>query len=200
MNKKNILIFSLELILIISFIMILVLVLNENISSFDNTIYNFISNFINNPTTRIMKVITFLGSAYTLITLTVLLILFGKDKKYFGINLVFIFIFNFIIKNIICRPRPVGHNLITEHGYSFPSGHSMVGAAVYGLLIYYIYKNVKNKIHKWLLIIFLSLLIIGIGISRIYLGVHYPSDVLGGYLLALVWLIILIIIIERNKK
>ena len=200
MNKKNIIIFSLELILIISFIWILILVLNGNISSFDNTIYNFISSFICNPITHIMKGITFFGSAYAIITLTVLLILFGKDKKYFGINLVFIFVFNLILKNIICRPRPVDRNLITENGYSFPSGHSMVGLAVYGLLIYYIYKNVKNKLHKCILIICLSLLIIAIGISRIYLGVHFPSDVLGGYLLALGWLIILITIIERNKK
>lgn len=200
MNKKNILLFSIEFILIISFILILLLVLSGNIDYFDNTIYSFISIFICKTITSIMKCITFFGSAYVLITITTLLILFCKDKKYFGINLVSIFIFNIILKGIIGRTRPVGRNLITEGGYSFPSGHSMVGFAVYGLLIYYIYKNVKNKIHKWILIIFLSLLIIAIGISRIYLGVHYPSDVLAGYLLALIWLIFFITIIERNKK
>lgn len=75
-------------------------------------------------------------------------------------------------------------------GYSFPSGHSMVSMAFYGFLIYLIYNNIKNKYIKWILICSLSILIILIGISRIYLGVHYTSDVLAGFLISISYLVI----------
>ncbi len=94
---------------------------------------------------------------------------------------------------------------MTKYGYSLPSGHSMVSLAFYGLIIYFIYKNIENKHIKWTLIAVLSLLIVFIGISRIYLGVHYTSDVLAGFLLAIPYLIIYIstfnkIVMERDKS
>jgi len=198
--KNKYLIVGLEIILSICFILVLVLVLNGRIYSFDTNIYSLISKCISDPMTNIMKIITFFGSAYALITITVLLILFCKEKKYFGINLVFVFLFSLLLKIIIARPRPVDNNIINEIGYSFPSSHSMVSLAVYGFLIYYIYKYLKNRNTKWLLIILLSLLILLIGFSRIYLGVHYASDVLGGYLLSMIWLITFITIINRKTK
>ena len=103
---------------------------------------------------------------------------------------------NFSLKQIIQRPRPVGHRIINENGYSLPSGHSMVSMAFYGLLIYFIYKNIKNKYIKIVLITLLSILIISIGVSRIYLGVHYTSDVIAGFLVALSYLIIFVHIIK----
>lgn len=92
-----------------------------------------------------------------------------------------------------------------KHGYSFPSGHSMISAAFYGFLIYLIYKKVKNKKLKITLIIVLSILIVSIGISRIYLGVHYTSDVLAGFTVSVSYLIIYTsivkkIILEREKE
>lgn len=198
MTKK--LLISLEVILSICFILILIFVLNGNISNFDNNIYSLISNLISSSMTSFMKIITFLGSAYTLITITVLLILFSKDKIYFSINLIGIFLLNQLLKHIIQRPRPVDINIINENGYSFPSGHSMISMAVYGFLIYYIYKNMNNKRLKWILILLLSILILLIGFSRIYLGVHYASDVLGGFILSLIWLIIFILIIGNKTN
>ena len=99
---------------------------------------------------------------------------------------------NQALKFIIQRPRPTEFRIINESGYSFPSGHSMVSAAFYGFLIYLIYKNVKNKYLKWSLITLLSLVILTIGISRIYLGVHYTSDVIAGFLISISYLIIFI--------
>ena len=107
-------------------------------------------------------------------------------------NLVIITILNQLFKFIFERPRPTEYRIITETGYSFPSGHSMVSMAFYGFIIYLIYKKVNNKYIKWLVISILSLLIVSIGISRIYLGVHYTSDVLAGFLISISYLIIYI--------
>lgn len=128
-----------------------------------------------------------------LVIITLILIIAIKNKKMkiaIALNIIIEPILNTILKNIFVRPRPMGYRLIEETGYSFPSGHSMASMAFYGLLIYLIYKNVKNKYLKWTLILVLSVLIILIGFSRIYLGVHYTSDVLGGFLISLSYLII----------
>lgn len=106
--------------------------------------------------------------------------------------------FNTLLKILIQRPRPTEFRLIDEKGYSFPSAHSMASMAFYGLLIYLIYKYVTNIYLKWILIVILSLLIISIGISRIYLGVHYTSDVLAGFLISLAYLIIFISVTSKN--
>ena len=112
-------------------------------------------------------------------------------------NLVIITILNQLLKRILQRPRPTEYRIIEETGYSFPSGHSMISMAFYGYLIYLIYKYVKNKYIKWISIILLSILICVIGISRIYLGVHYTSDVLGGFLISISYLIIYISVVNK---
>ena len=107
---------------------------------------------------------------------------------------------NLILKILIQRPRPNGFNIINETGYSFPSGHSMVSTAFYGLLIYLSYKNIKNKILRRSICIILFFLIVLIGISRIYLGVHYASDVIGGFFLSIAYLIVFIEIVPKFLK
>ena len=123
-----------------------------------------------------------------------------KNKK-IGVsifsNLVIVTILNQLLKGILQRPRPTEYRIIEETGYSFPSGHSMISMAFYGYLIYLIYKYVKNKYIKWISIVVLSLLICTIGISRIYLGVHYTSDVLGGFLISISYLVIFISAVNK---
>ena len=128
------------------------------------------------------------------------IILLIKNKKIglsIILNLIVITGLNQILKYILQRPRPTEYRLIEETGFSFPSGHSMVSMAFYGYLIYLIYKYVKNKDLKWISIVLLSILICSIGISRIYLGVHYTSDVLGGFLISLSYLIVYTLIVNR---
>ena len=108
------------------------------------------------------------------------------------INLIIVTLLNQGMKFILQRPRPTEYRIIEETGYSFPSGHSMVSMAFYGLLIYLIYKHIENKYLKWLLISILSLLIVLIGFSRIYLGVHYVGDVIAGFLFSIAYLILFI--------
>ena len=184
------------LICLILFIALAEDVFNHEIMKGDIIGYKFVDEYlIHNALTPIIKVITWFGSATCLIPLTIILFITIKNKKIgilIGINLIIVTILNQVLKFILQRPRPTEFRIIDESGYSFPSGHSMVSMAFYGLLIYLIYKNVKNKYLKVILIVLLSLLIIMIGISRIYLGVHYTSDVLAGFLIAISYLIVYI--------
>lgn len=176
-------------------------VFNNEIMQGDVIGYNFISNnIINEKLTPIIKVITNFGGAVVLAITTILLIVIVKNKR-IGIgvliNLCSVTGLNLILKSLLQRPRPTEFRIINETGYSFPSGHSMVSMAFYGFLIYLIYKNIKNKYLKWTSILLLSILITMIGFSRIYLGVHYVSDVLAGFLFSIAYLIVYIGIINK---
>ena len=167
----------------------------------DSIVYNYISNnIINKNRTEIVKVITNITSPIMVIITALILVLAIKDKKIkisLVINLLGITIINNLIKVIIARPRPEINKLVTETGYSFPSGHSITSMAFYGYLVYLTYKYINNKKIKIPLIIFLILLIPTIGLSRIYLGVHYTSDVLCGFLLGIIYLILFISISKK---
>ena len=184
------------IICLIGFLAIAEDVLEKEIEQLDNAGYNLISHFlISDAVTPVAPFITNLGGAIFLITLTVILFIVIKNKKVpltIFINLCCATILNILLKNIVQRPRPLDYRLIEETGYSFPSGHSMVSMAFYGYLIYLIYKNVKNKYLKWFGIIGLSILIVAIGVSRIYLVVHYTCDVIAGFLVSIAYLLVFI--------
>lgn len=176
-------------------------VFHKEIMNGDIIGYEIISKFlISDFVTPIAKFITNFGGAIFLIVLTIVLFIVIKNKK-IGVsifsNLVIVTILNQLLKGILQRPRPTEYRIIEEIGYSFPSGHSMISMAFYGYLIYLIYKYVKNKYIKWISIVVLSLLICAIGISRIYLGVHYTSDVLGGFLISISYLVIFISAVNK---
>ena len=114
-------------------------------------------------------------------------------------SLLLITIINQISKSIFKRPRPLGYRLIEITGYSFPSGHSVASMAFYGFLIYIIFNLVKNKILRNILITLNVLIIFLIGISRVYLGVHYLSDVITGYSISLIYIIILTKVLKNLK-
>ena len=176
-------------------------VFNKEIMNGDIIGYKLISTFlISDFVTPIAKFITNFGGAIFLSIATVMLFLLIKNKK-IGLsiisNIVIITVLNQLLKRILQRPRPTEFRIVEETGYSFPSGHSMVSMAFYGYLIYLIYRYIKNKYVKWTLITILSILICLIGISRIYLGVHYTSDVLGGFMISISYLVVYISSIKK---
>ena len=176
-------------------------VFHKEIMSGDIIGYNIISKFlISDFVTPIAKFITNFGGAIFLIILTIVLFFVIKNRK-IGLsifsNLVIVTVLNQLLKRILQRPRPTEFRIIEETGYSFPSGHSMISMAFYGYLIYLICKYVKNKYVKWISIVLLGILICSIGISRIYLGVHYTSDVLGGFLISVSYLVIYISAVNK---
>ncbi len=192
---------------LISFLYISYIVSIQDVVLFDTvvrkTVYGLRSEILN----FIFIPVTYLGNWQTVTLLALLLVLFQKTRKDIGIPFVVVSISSTviykIIKSIFKRPRPdeVFH-LIEQGGYSFPSGHSMNCIVCYGILIYLVRRYVKSKKVTNVITVLLSILIICIGFSRIYVGVHFPTDVLGGWSLGITVLCISIIILEkiRGKK
>ena len=103
---------------------------------------------------------------------------------------------NMILKRFINRARPGIEHLVSVETLSYPSGHAMSAMAFYGFLIYLCTKFRITKFLKIGIILVLAFIILSIGISRIYLGVHFPSDIAGGYIAGLIWVIFCILILN----
>ena len=200
-NKKTILI----IIFSISFIILFILIKTKLIEPFDIRVYNLIALNINESLTNFFKIMTFLGEGVSIASYCIiaLIVSYYLKKKNIGLIIAgcvtFNSLFSEVIKRIIQRPRPEILRLINESSYSFPSSHTLASVSLCGILIYLIYRSDLNKSMKAISTIFLVLFPILIGISRIYLGVHYASDVLGGALIAIILLLIEISIIEKNE-
>ena len=181
--------------MLILFIVILFLVLNKQASTIDNYIFKtFIEKYRSEPLTILMLIISKSCSPEILLSICVLAFIFMNNKRIptlISVNLILVVALNTIIKIIVKRPRPI-FKLITEVGYSFPSAHSMVVTAFYGYIMYLVYKNEKTKWKKILYMSLLALLMLSTGLSRMYLGVHYCSDVIAGFCLSVFYLIIYI--------
>lgn len=200
MNKK--IKYTILGLLLISFSLLLFSILTGRIVSFDNAVYSLVTFNMNNTVTSFYKVITFFGSTAFIVALVIffLIILFKTKKGWvIAVCLIVSTIINNVIKVIVKRERPLDLMLVEESTYSFPSGHTMASVSMYGLLIYLVWQTKWHKNIKILLTSFLSILIIAIGLSRIYLGAHYASDVIGSFIVSSIWLIILIDFI-KNKK
>ena len=186
---------------LIIFLIVVKFLLDDNLSIFDTAIYNVII-FLKSPlTTNIMKVISFFASPLFCIISVPIFFLLIKNKdlgKLYTLNLIIAFLLNTGIKFIFARERPLDINLIKEMGYSFPSAHAMVSLCVYGFLSYLLVKSKLSKNIKIIGIPFMVILTILIGLSRIYLGVHFASDIIGGFACGTIYLVTYIKIM-RNK-
>ncbi len=154
--------------------------------------------------TPLFKLLTFFASVAGIILFTLLGLMIIKKKKEklpFFLNVGGAVLFSQIVKILFQRERPLLiYRLVEESGFSFPSGHSMVGASFYVYLIYLIWKGKLSKGKKIAMTTILSSLILGIGFSRIYLGVHYASDVIAGLCLGIGYTLIFILLKEPSSK
>lgn len=175
------------IIIIILSILLLIEILLVKLDYFkiiDNFVYNIISQFINPTNTAIFKFFSFFGSEIFVITLS-LLTLFLLKKKSRGVGFVFILLLSVLLnqglKLLVSRPRPSINPLVIENSYSFPSGHTMIISTIIGLFIFYLWETKKgSKTKKIIITTFLAIVALLVMISRIYLGVHYFSDIIGG--------------------
>ncbi|WP_338469520.1 phosphatase PAP2 family protein [Niallia sp. XMNu-256] len=167
---------------------------------FDQAIISFIQSTISERNTTWMLFVTELGSVKC-ITIFVILTAVGliiKKKKSLAIFMMAASgigaLFNMWLKWLFKRERPDILPLISEESYSFPSGHAMGSFIFYSSLACIIIHLVHKKMGRWIAITINALLILFIGLSRIYLGVHYPSDIVGGYLAGTAWLLTCVIL------
>ncbi len=185
--------------LIILFFLNTLLVITNNYQIIDEFFINIASKINNEFLTNLFKIFTFLGEYYVIIIIVFILILiFKKNWRLILSSTVFTALFTQIIKRIVKRVRPNVNHLIPVEGFSYVSGHTTISIAVYGILIYLIRKTNIKKIYKNILTAFLIIIIICIPFSRIYLGVHYFSDIIGAYLISAIMLLITIKLF--NKK
>lgn len=189
--------------LILLIIFIFFVFLRNYFNIIDDFVYSLVKPLISNDMTNIMQFITFFSDPIWCILLSCLMILFVKNKKIskaFILNLILVFLLNYVLKILFSRNRPADINLIVETGFSFPSGHAMMSLGIYGFLIYLLLLSDKNKISKIIGTCFLILLIFLIGISRIYLGVHYATDVIAGFIISASYLLLFIRFIYPKIK
>ena len=197
-NKKMIILYIATCL----FIPLTILTLTNIISPVDSLIESFVIGIRNDKLTTFMITITNLSRAYFLISVSIILLFILKNKKtalLIIINLVVVFLSSQLFKFIFHRTRPDGEHIVSVLGYSYPSGHAMVSMAYFGFILYLINKKIPKKIDRIILTIITSIMIFLIGFSRIYLGVHYASDVFAGFLLASAYLVIFLTILSNNE-
>lgn len=151
----------------------------------------FVEKLRSGPITSVMKSFTGLLDIPVLLVMTLIVTAFAPGKapgRCVAANLIGSLVLNVVLKQIIQRPRPDGFRLIAETGYSFPSGHSMISMAFFGLLVWMVWTYEKDRRFRLIWCALFSLIIVMVGVSRIYLGVHYASDVLAGFCVSLIWL------------
>lgn len=175
--------------------------------AFDFQVFEYLSKYISDLNTDIMVFITFFGAHNFLVPANIILIsyfLFIKKHRWYSIKVPVVAIGSvammFLLKLFFSRPRPLTPLLEDVRGFSFPSGHAMSSMTFYGLLVYLVWKNVVNKWLRLLLVSALCLFILTIGFTRVYLRVHYTSDVLAGLSVGLIWLVLSIYIMGRIEK
>lgn len=164
-------------------------------TTFDNTIREFIHKFAADRLTAMMQVFSFLGSTVFISTASLLLVLLFIFKRQsraavlLAIVMIGAIILNYTLKINFGRMRPVPYfDTPLPDSFSFPSGHSLFSACFYGISTWLLLSRAAGGYLKLTISVAAGLIILFVGVSRIYLGVHYPTDVIAGYVAAFVWL------------
>jgi len=189
--------------LLIAFAVLAILVLNGTLQGFNDSVYTQIEKWISPLLTNIMVGISSIGEWFIYLPIGLLFLIIPKSRLKIGVPVTLAVCasaaLNIVLKHIFAVERPDINRLITETGYGFPSGHAMNGTVFIGLCVYlfigYIYKRPLKIAAVSISTIFMLLM----GLSRIYLGVHMLTDILGGYLAGLIVLIIAILILQNKQ-
>lgn len=187
-KRTNItIIIILTILLLIEIILVKLNVFN----TIDDYIYSHASKIINNTNTAIFKGFSFLGTEIFIILFCLINIIINKSRGVIITIIVFSStLLNQALKIIIRRPRPDINPLAIERSFSFPSGHTMIMIVIGGILLYLLWQEKGSKLKKKVLTIIISLVALSVMFSRIYLGVHYFSDIIGGITSGLLFLFI----------
>jgi undecaprenyl-diphosphatase len=169
----------------------------------DMLIFDKIKPGVNTINNKIMLFITFLGKHQFLIPANLILIfyfLLVKKQTWFSIRVITIAISSLVLmlllKQLFQRKRPLSPLLKAAKGLSFPSGHAIMAVTFYGLFIYILQHSIAIDWLKWFVTILVIVLIALIGFSRVYLRVHYASDVAAGFIIGLLWLLLSLAVLK----
>lgn len=169
----------------------------EQETNFDQNIFQFLSHYITPATTKLMLLFTFFGSTKFLLPAYILLTafyLFYKRNRLRSLSVAAVGLSSigllYVLKNIFHRHRPLQPLTQNVIGYSYPSGHSFSSFTFFGLLTYIIWKTNLPRVWKWVLSVIFILMASCIALSRVYLHVHFASDVIAGLCLSFIWLTI----------
>lgn len=172
----------------IVFLYFLVAVMNGQPLGFDRYFSKFFPGLFGESAHPIFEVLDKMGSkiGVGIITLAFLLLLWLKYRNYEGMTVLVFAVaagneVNKWVKEAVGRPRPKQEHLVDVASFSFPSGHAMIGMILYTLIAFFIINELKSSSAKWITAIIAGIWIFLMGISRIVLGVHYPSDVAAGF-------------------
>ena len=179
-------------------------IVQNPVISFDETVRYWVYENRRPWLSAVFIPVTYMGNWQTITVLAAILLAMPKTRWNIGLPFAIVSLSSTVVykvvKGIFERPRPeLEVRLISQGGFSFPSGHSMNCIVCFGILIYLIRRYCKNSKAANLLTVLLVLLIIGIGTSRVYVGVHFPTDVLGGWSLGLAFLMGAILILEKIR-
>jgi membrane-associated phospholipid phosphatase len=177
--------------------------LEEEVKGFDGAIIGFFKYIETDTLDQVMAFVTELGSVWflSLLSIVTVIMLWVRKRDKWGILFFIIGIgggglLTKILKFYYERGRPSINPEYDAVGYSFPSGHSMGSLIFYGFVTYFIVRSERRKAIKWIVAASAGILVIWIGITRIYLGAHFPSDVIAGHLAGAIWLILSILAME----
>jgi membrane-associated phospholipid phosphatase len=178
----------------------------QNQTSFDFSVFRFLDRYRSNGVTQVLIFFTFFGSLNFLLPAYILLSLyfvFYKKNNYKSFNITAIGLSSglllYLIKNIFQRDRPPNPLIANVSGFSFPSGHSFSSFTFAGIIIYMLWKSERDLVWKCTGTAFLFILATIIAFSRVYLQVHYASDVIAGFCLSFVWLALCIFILDKFR-
>lgn len=171
---------------------------------FENWVYAEAVEHMNPFLTNIIRIITHLGDPIIVTSITILLVIIPNTRKKVGYPMAAAVIvseaLNLILKEIFARERPNILQLVNETTYSFPSGHAMINTTVYTMLGIFAIKYIRSKKIKIPVIIMCIIMPLIISFSRVYLGVHYAGDVLGGMLLGFAVTVFIYALLKKEEK
>ncbi len=167
------------------FFFLSIFIINGNTIFFDVPFYEWLFSF---PLESFFRFITDFGDTFWICIFVVIAFFFLRKKRSRELllgTMIVESVLNLLLKYFFSRERPGFPHLVEETGYSFPSGHMMAATSFSFLMIYFLWESNLSKTWKVLFTVCLILFSILIGLSRIYLGVHYTSDVIGAFCISL---------------
>ena len=167
-------------------------VLEGDAEHFDLVVRNWIHQYASPAMTRAMTGISMLGQQLLIAEFLVAMIVFlalkwRRAAAWLAIAVAGAIVLEFSLKLVFQRPRPPAFFGVSPHGYSFPSGHALVSFCFYGVVAGLLADRTKSLLLEILVWVSAACLVVAIGLSRVYLGVHHPTDVLAGFLAASIW-------------